>query len=156
MRLLGIHAAAGVTLLTIATMAPALAQTADPAPAGTTTTARVDCTDGKGTVVVTQELLESGATRVVVVGHDVHDGRWRGGFAPKAYATSDEDEVEIDVTAVDHEFRTSFEADHVSPNTNMTLVQGFERACAVGQAVRPKSTSVVSANAAVVVRHVDG
>ena len=142
MRLLGLHAAAGVTLLTLATMAPAGAQTPDPAPTGTTTTSRSDCTPG-GRLVVKQTRLESGTTRVVIAGHDVPNGRWKGSFAPDA-STTDGD-VPIDVTAKRHEFRTEIEVEGVTGDTNTTLLRGsVARACAVGQTARPRTTAVSS------------
>jgi hypothetical protein len=139
MRLLGIPAAAGATLLTLATLAPALAQTAAPA-AGSSTTTRSDCVPG-GTLVVRQTRLESGATRVVIEGHDVPNGTWKGSFAPDASTT--ETDVPLTVTAKRHEFRTEIEVEDVTSDTNTTLLRGsVARACAVGQTTRPRSTSV--------------
>jgi hypothetical protein len=152
MRVLGVHAAVAVALLSVAvTTSPVGAQASDLAPAGTTTTVRTDCLGDPGTIVLRQTLLGSGATRVVVLGHGVHDGRWAGAFSPRASST--DRDVDIDVTAVDHEFRTSLVVDDVTADTNATLVQGFKRACAVGRTLRARSTSLASASIALVARH---
>jgi hypothetical protein len=151
MRTLGLIAVLATTLSVLAS--PAVAAAPDAPAAGTTTTTRTDCTPG-GRLVVRQTRLESGATRVVIVGHDVPNGRWKGGFAPDASTT--DGEVPLDVTARRHEFKTEIEVEDVTADTNTTLLRGsVRRACAVGQTVRPKTTSVNTIEMAVVARHLD-
>ena len=137
MRLLGLPLA--VALLALAPIAPATAQTSAPA-AGTSTTTRTGCLPG-GTLVVKQTRLESGATRVVIEGHDVPNGTWKGSFAPDDSTT--ETDVPLTVTAKGHEFRVAIEVEDVTDDTNTTLLRGsIARACAVGQTTRPRLTSV--------------
>lgn len=150
MRLLGIHAALGATVLLLATTAGPVAAQAPDSPTGTTTV-RADCAGG-GTLVVRQVPLESGATRVVVIGHDVPNGRWQGAFSPDSSTT--ERDVDLDVTARGREFRTAVEVEDVTGDTNTTLLRGsVNRACGVGQTVRAKSLSVSGLGAALVARN---
>lgn len=148
MRKLGSYAAlAG--LLTLATLVATPVEAVAPV-AGASTTTRSDCLPG-GTLVVTQTRLDSGATRVVIQGHDVPNGKWKGSFAPDD-STTDTD-VPLTVTAKRHEFRVEIEVEDVTSNTNTTLLRGgLARVCAVGQTTRPRSTSVSTIEMGLVAR----
>lgn len=148
MRILGVPVA--VALLALAPIAPASAQAVAPA-AGSSTTTRTGCLPG-GTLVVKQTGLESGATRVVIEGHDVPNGTWKGSFAPDDSTT--ETDVPLTVTAKGHEFRVAIEVEGVTDDTNTTLLRGsIARTCAVGQTTRPRTTSVSTVDMGLVARN---
>ena len=136
-------AALGAALLISATIAGPAAAQAPPAPApGTRTVVSTDCVGG-GTLVVKQSQLESGAARVVIAGHDVPNGRWKGSFAPDA--SEGDTYTDLAVTAVRHEFRITLDAEGVTGDTNTTLLRGSVRkACAIGLTVRSASISISS------------
>lgn len=116
-----------------------------------TTIVRTDCSGG-GTFVLKQVQLASGSTRVVVAGHGVSNGRWKGSFSPD-FANSG-DETDLAATAVGHRFKTSVVVDDVTGDTNATMLRGsLRKTCAIGLEVTPRSTVISSPGIVLAVRH---